>query len=64
MEAEIPQKLLCETCGERTIDVVVTWLESGDNTLACMPCFLATAVKMIEALTTEEADDPAVTATA
>lgn len=60
MEAEIPQKLMCETCNERTIDVVVVWLETGDNSLSCMPCFLATSVAMLTKMTEEEdAAEPA-----
>lgn len=50
---ETPAKLLCETCGVATIDVVVVWLQSGDNSLSCMPCFLATAVKMVQEMAAE-----------
>lgn len=51
--AKIPDKLICEQCGERPIDVVVTHLGSADNDRQCYPCFLTTTAKVITELGNE-----------
>lgn len=51
----IPDKLICERCGERPIDVVVTHLGSADNDRHCYPCFFAVAAELLKGLA-ENAD--------
>lgn len=45
--ADVPDKLKCEQCGERTVDVIVTHLGSADNDRQCYPCFFASAARIL-----------------
>jgi hypothetical protein len=44
----IPPQLICEQCGERPVDVVVTHMNTKDNDRQCYPCFLVTVVKIAQ----------------
>lgn len=54
ISAPIPDKLLCEACGENTVDVIVTHLGSADNDRHCYPCFFRTTAQVIREMADAE----------
>lgn len=44
---EIPDHLICEICGIRPVDVIVTWLGSADNSRMCGADYLSTATSIV-----------------